>query len=102
MTRKAWGLTHDGEGNRFQVWPIRLKWSAGSASRFFDRHGWQTGTERTPDGSTGGRCMPGYRAVYGQTFHIGRLKVCLGRSVGAQPDTQAPPRIVPAAPNGGG
>lgn len=92
MARKDWTLTSDGEGNRFQLWPIRLKWSAHSASRLFDRHGWQTGTEHTPDGSTGAGFMPGIRGVFGQTFHIGRLKVCLGKSIGQATDTQAPPR----------
>jgi hypothetical protein len=53
-----------------QWWPIRLGWCSGGALSFFDWHGWQTGWESPACGA---------RRVFGQTFHIGALKVKLGR-----------------------
>jgi hypothetical protein len=49
-------------------WPIRLKWGAPRSSAWFTSHGWQLGTDHL------------WRRVFGWTFHLGRLKVCFGRS----------------------
>lgn len=64
--------------SRWMWWPIRIKFSAASASTWFRRHGWQTGFERVAVSKTSFGCMPGFRSVFGQTWHFGRLKVCLG------------------------
>ena len=66
------------DGSRFCLWPIRLGWQPGGCSTFFGRHGWQIGSERVPVTDTSSGCMPGSRDVFGQTFHIGALKIKLG------------------------
>ena len=66
-------------GSRLQFWPVRLKW--GVTTSWFSTHGWQTGSERVPVEKTSFGCMPGFRAVFGWTFHLGRLKVCFGRDL---------------------
>lgn len=73
----------DDEGNRWQLWPIRLAWvrPLGRWSSWFVTHGWQTGTEPTGDGSTAFGLMPGLRKVFGQTLHLGRLKVKFGKDL---------------------
>jgi hypothetical protein len=55
-----------------QWWPLRLSWRPRGALSFFDWHGWQTGWESA---------VCGARRVFGQTFHIGALKICLGGPV---------------------
>lgn len=62
--------------DRLLMWPIRLRWSDPRASNWFGAHGWQVGTERCA--VTSFHCIPGYRRVFGWTFHVGRLKVCFG------------------------
>jgi len=67
-------------GNRYCLWPIRLGWAPRltPGGKFFDRHGWQVGTEQVSWHETGEDCMLGYRKVFGQTFHIGALKIMCG------------------------
>lgn len=84
----------DTNGDRWLLWPIRLRWVPGSPSRWFTSHGWQVGTERCPESQTGGRHMPGFRGVFGRTLHLGRLKVLFGRErskAERQVTVQAPP-----------
>lgn len=73
----------DDEGHRWQLWPIRLGWAAPLIgwSPWFRTHGWQTGSEPTPNGSTAFGMAPGFRKVFGQTLHLGRLKVKFGRDL---------------------
>jgi hypothetical protein len=53
--------------SRYQWWPLRLKWNWDASPRhFFAHHGWQTGWDGVE------------QRVFGQTFHIGPLKICLG------------------------
>ena len=89
-------MTNNKNGERFQNWPIRLKWGDKLSSNWFGRHGWQTGFEVVPVEQTSFGCMPGRRAVFGWTFHIGRLKVCFGRELPELPQGAAvlfaPPR----------
>lgn len=85
------GFARTSEGDRIQWWPVRLKWSAPFASNWFIWHGWQTGSERSEDGSTGSGCMPGFRRVFGRTFHLGRLKICFGKNIEPACQVQAPP-----------
>lgn len=75
--------TRDEEGHRWQLWPIRLGWARPLIgwSSWFATHGWQTGSELTGDGSTAYGMMPGYRKVFGQTLHLGRLKLKFGREL---------------------
>lgn len=65
--------------SRRLMWPISLKWSAATTSRWFRQHGWQVGSERCSAADTSDGCMPGYRAVFGWTLHLGQLKVVFGR-----------------------
>jgi hypothetical protein len=75
-----WLKRFDDEGHRWQLWPVRLSLCLGFAARsWFQVHGWQTGCELTPDRSSGGGCVPGVRHVYGQTYHLGPLKILFGR-----------------------
>lgn len=71
--------TFDSGGDRWLWWPIRLHWAPKNSSKWFASHGWQVGTEHCTVAETGGRCMPGFRAVIGRTLHFGRLKVLFGR-----------------------
>jgi hypothetical protein len=64
--------------SRFCLWPIRFSWKRKSAGKFFDRHGWQVGSEPVALADTSWGCMPGYRDVFGQTFHIGAFKIMCG------------------------
>lgn len=73
--------TRDDDGNRWQIWPIRLKWGDGISSGWFKTHGFQTGVEPTSDGTTARGCMPFLRKVFGQTLHLGRLKIVFGRDL---------------------
>jgi hypothetical protein len=68
------------DGNRYCLWPIRLAWVRATkpAQKFFDRHGWQIGAEYVPEELTGEGCPLGFRKVFGQTFHIGALKIMCG------------------------
>lgn len=70
------------DGNRYCLWPIRLRWIPPLSKKvpraFFSRHGWHVFYERVPVEKTGSPCMPGIRSVFGQTFRIGRLGVLLG------------------------
>lgn len=51
---------------RTQWWPIRITWRRRATTKFFNRHLWQTGWDGIE------------QRVYGQTFHVGALKICLG------------------------
>lgn len=64
-------------GDRRLLWPIRLNWGDMSSSCWFGRHSWYVGPETNYPGSLS--CIPGWRQVYGQTIHFGRLKVCFGK-----------------------
>lgn len=64
-----------------QWWPVRLSWCPRGALSFFDWHGWQTGWESA---------VCGARRVFGQTFHIGALKVKFGRGERDAKDYSAP------------
>jgi hypothetical protein len=66
------------EGDRCHLWPIRISWGPKASSVWFVTHGWQTGVERCAPHETSEACMPGYRRLFGQTFHLGRLKVKFG------------------------
>jgi hypothetical protein len=66
------------DGDRFYLWPIRVRWAPGRATRWFDWHGWQVGTESVSRVKTSRACMPGYRRVFGQTLHLGPLLVMFG------------------------
>ena len=55
--------------DRYQWWPIRILWRRKSATKFFTWHGWQTGWDGIE------------QRVFGQTFHVGALKVCLGKQL---------------------
>lgn len=57
---------------RYQWWPIRFRWQRNSALRFFDWHGWQTGWDGIE------------QRVFGQTLHVGSLKICLGTKPAAE------------------
>lgn len=77
--------TFDSRGDRWLLWPIRLRWVAETGAirtnsrRWVTSHGWQVGTEVCAVSETGKHCMPGYRGVFGRTLHFGRLKVLFGR-----------------------
>lgn len=81
----------DEDGNRWLLWPIRLRWVrplcetsgpwTGAPRLFrgwFVTHGWSVGDERVPVAKTAHGMMPGWRKLYGQTLHLGRLKICFG------------------------
>ena len=72
---------------RYMWWPIRLRWQRASSHRFFTSHGWQTGFDRVAPHEHSDGCMPGYRSVFGRTFHLGPLKVCFGKDL-----TPSPPK----------
>ncbi len=72
---------------RYLMWPIRLKWAPGS-SAWFKTHGWQVGDEACQLEQTQRGFMPGFRGVFGWTFHLGRLKICFGKGL---PSTHMPP-----------
>jgi hypothetical protein len=76
MSKMSRGIRRD--RNRLQWWPIRLgispmRWSNVS------HHGWQTGVEETPDGSTAFGFMPGLRGVFGHTVTLGPIQIKFGR-----------------------
>ncbi len=73
-------MTIEKDKSRRVNWPIRLRWSSNHKG-WFTTHGWQIGSERVPVEQTSFGCMPGYRAVFGWTFHLGPLKVCFGRKL---------------------
>jgi hypothetical protein len=52
--------------HRYQWWPIRVLWRPRTAHKFFAWHGWQTGWDGIE------------QRVYGQTFHVGALKIHAG------------------------
>ena len=63
-----------------ELWPIRLKYAAGNSSEWFVAHGWSNGSHTVSDSSqTSYGAMPGWKLVYGWTFHLGRLKVIFGK-----------------------
>jgi hypothetical protein len=65
--------------SRHCLWPISFKWGNQlPMSKFFNWHGWQVYCEDVPVEKTSVGCIPGKRAVFGQTFHIGPLKILLG------------------------
>lgn len=70
------------DGSRWQVWPVRIRFKRGASHRWLARHGWQVGSESVPVEKTSFGCMPGYRAVFGQTLHFGPLKILLGKDIG--------------------
>jgi hypothetical protein len=76
-------------GDRYALWPIALGWVPRSIGFVcnpewwqrmwsFTWHGWQTGYEDVPEEQTSLGCMPGKRAVFGQTLHLGFFQVYLG------------------------
>lgn len=68
------------DGVRVMMWPISLRWSTKNAnSGWFKVHGWQVGAEHVDKSQTSFGMVPGRRALYGWTFHLGRLKVLFGR-----------------------
>lgn len=69
------------DGHRVVVWPISIKWSTKLASKWLGVHGWQIGSERVHDDLTSFGMMPGRRALYGWTFHLGRLKILFGKLI---------------------
>ena len=73
-------LRHIGEhGDRYLRWPIRFAWGHQlPPTSFFAWHGWQVRDEPCALEETSDRCVPGYRGVFGQTLHIGRLKIMFG------------------------
>ena len=72
-------ITKDSDGNRWLLWPIRVKWGAAGSSTWFKSHGWCVGSESVPTSETAFGCMPGFRDVFGQTLHFGRLKITFGK-----------------------
>lgn len=75
-----WLKRRDEDGNRWQLWPVRLSFVTHFGARaWFRVHGWQTGSELTMDGTNARGCVPGIRLVFGQTFHLGPLKILFGR-----------------------
>jgi hypothetical protein len=85
--------TKDKDGNRWLLWPIRLRVAEHRSKAWFKTHGWQIGFEPVPESQTAFGCMPGWRGLYGQTFHLGRLKVLFGPSTEIGQDTNRPPRV---------
>lgn len=81
-------------GGRYQWWPIRVRWSWASfrmawkyRRAVFGHHGWQTGHDGLE------------RHVFGQTFHVGPLKMCLGRDLPRHGEPTCP-RCKRALPTG--
>jgi hypothetical protein len=72
-------LTKGTDGSRWQLWPIRFGWGDRMSSCWFQVHGWEVGCELVPDELTTLGEVPGLRAVVGQTYHLGRLKILFGR-----------------------
>src|SRR5258708_7437920 len=59
--------------DRYQKWPIRFLWSnplPGVKTHFFDWHAYQTG------------CYDLDARLFAQVFHVGRLRIILGRDNG--------------------
>ena len=75
----AKNVVQNKDRDRWQWWPVRLMWRERS-THLVDWHGWQVANERVDVSKTSARCVPGYRAVFGQTFHFGPLKICFGRN----------------------
>ena len=73
-------LRHIGDdGNRYLLWPISFAWGHQlPPSSFFAWHGWQVGSEPCALEDTAQSCVHGFRGVFGQTLHIGRLKILFG------------------------
>jgi hypothetical protein len=71
------GLRKFDHGDRFCLWPISLGWISGWTP-FFTWHGWGIGHESCLVSETGNLSMPGYRDIYGQTLHLGPLKIMFG------------------------
>ena len=71
------------DGSHRLMWPIRLTWAEQLSACWFKTHGWQVGSEKCSRAETGRGAMPGWRSVYGWTFHLGRLKVKFGSEGGA-------------------
>ena len=74
-------LRHIGEdGSRYLLWPIRFAWGHQlPPSSFFAWHGWQVGHEPCALEDTARNCVSECRDVFGQTLHIGRLKILFGQ-----------------------
>jgi hypothetical protein len=85
----------DSDGNRWALWPISLRWvpplrlsevdgpHSGAPrlhSAWLATHGWWIENESVPAAKTAFGMMPGFRKVYGQTLHLGRLKICFGKT----------------------
>lgn len=66
------------DGSRRLMRPIRLSWADPLSACWFKTHGWQVGCEACSLAETSFGCMPGWRRVYGWTFHLGRLKIKFG------------------------
>jgi hypothetical protein len=63
----------------WEFWPISFKWGNQiPCSTFFAWHGWQIGAENCHLHETSKSCISGFRDIYGQTIHIGKLKIIFG------------------------
>lgn len=65
------------DGGRFLLWPISVERGMPGCWHF-GQHGWELGAERVDFEDTAIGNMPGYRSVYGQTIHLGPIRVSLG------------------------
>ncbi len=64
------------DGDRYLLWPIRIKWRP--YGTYWGWHGFQVGTELCSLSETSKACIPGHRRVFGQTLHVGPLKIVFG------------------------
>lgn len=79
---RRWGA----DKSRYHLWPIGL----GLLPKLvpfgtFSSHGWQTHCEDVPVEQTSRGCVPGKRAVFGQTLTLGFFQIYFGprpRNVG--------------------
>ena len=74
-----WLRSRGPDGSRWLRWPVRLTWSWFARGSWFQVHGWEVGSELVPEGLTSGQKIPGLRAIVGQTYHLGPLKILFGR-----------------------
>lgn len=70
---RFWSKVRIGDGC-WEWFGSKNEWGYGQT--WMDRRAIET--ERVPDEKTSASCIPGYRRVFGQTFHFGPLKVFFG------------------------
>ena len=63
---------------RYLLWPVRFTRKTDGFPPHWGWHGWHVRYENVSREKTSAGCMPGYRAVYGQTLHLGRLLILFG------------------------